>query len=268
VTDVSTTPNRTFVFDLDGVVYLGGEGIPGAGETLRTLDARGDQILFATNNSSRALSTVVGHIARRTGYEPDPGSVITSGMAAARLLGDHETCLVLGSTELEATLAAEGITITDDPYAATTLVVGLDRRLSYERLTAAVLAVNNGARFIATNDDATFPTPEGQHPGGGAIVAAVERATGVEALVCGKPHPPMRRLIEERIVNDEVWMVGDRPDTDLAFAAAAGWGKILVLTGVADGADGLPSDLVPDHTLPSIAELAELDTRQSPAVRR
>jgi ribonucleotide monophosphatase NagD (HAD superfamily) len=117
VTDVSTTPNRTFVFDLDGVVYLGGEGIPGAGETLRTLDARGDQILFATNNSSRALSTVVGHIARRTGYEPDPGSVITSGMAAARLLGDHETCLVLGSTELEATLAAEGITITDETLA-------------------------------------------------------------------------------------------------------------------------------------------------------
>ena len=261
--DITDGHPKTFVFDLDGVVYLGGAAIPGAGATLSTLKDLGHQILFATNNSSRAVSTVVDTITGRTGFVPDPGSVITSGMVAAHLIRDHdEICLVLGSVELEDTLVEAGITVTTDPYAATVLVVGLDRRLSYERLTAAVLAVNNGARFMATNNDPTFPMPDGQHPGGGAIVAAVERATGKAPTICGKPSAPMRMMIQQQITNDAVWMIGDRPDTDLALAAAAGWGKILVLTGVASADDVLPADLVPDHTIPSIADLPSLVTRK------
>ncbi|MCP3859211.1 MAG: HAD-IIA family hydrolase, partial [Phycisphaeraceae bacterium] len=208
-------------------------GVPGAGEALAMLDRAGHQVLFATNNSSRAVDTVVDKIRRRTGYGATADAVVTSGLAAADLLcDDGEICFVFGSEELAQTLIAEGIEVTTDHGRATAVVVGLDRRLTYQRLTSAVLAVRRGARFIATNDDATYPAQEGQYPGCGALVAAVERAAQVSATVCGKPNLPMAKLIERRIEHPEVWMVGDRVETDLAMADRAGWGKILVLSGV------------------------------------
>lgn len=250
---------KSFVLDLDGVVYVDHVGVPGAGETLSFLERSGHQVLFATNNSSRAVSAVVENIRNRTGFEARPEAVITSGLAAADLLrDDNETCLVLGSPGLEETLEASGISMTSDHTAATSLVVGLDRRLSYERLAGAVLAVRRGARFIATNDDATYPMPDGQYPGCGALVAAVERATGAVPIVCGKPNPPMWRLIERKIEHPDVWMVGDRPETDLALAARAGWGKILVLTGVTGSDDDIVPEHRPDHTLDSIADLRRI----------
>lgn len=250
---------KTFVFDLDGVVYVDHFGVPGADETLTFLERTGHQVLFATNNSSRGVDAVVENIRERTGFEARPEAVITSGLAAANLLRDgDEVCLVLGSQGLEQTLKDAGIAVTADHTAATTLVVGLDRRLSYDRLAAAVLAVRRGARFVATNDDATYPMPDGQYPGCGALVAAVERATGATPIVCGKPHSPMRTLIERKIEHADVWMVGDRPGTDLALAARAGWGKILVLTGVTGPEDELDPRFRPDHTLASMAGLRDL----------
>ncbi|MGB9359627.1 MAG: HAD-IIA family hydrolase [Acidimicrobiia bacterium] len=257
--DLADGRSKTFVFDLDGVVYVDHIGVPGAGETLEYLERAGHQVLFATNNSSRDVASVVENIRNRTGFEALPEAVVTSGVAAAELLrNDGETCLVLGSDGLERTLEAAGIAVTSDHATATALVVGLDRGLSYDRLAGAVLAVRRGARFVATNDDATYPMPDGQYPGCGAIVAAVERSTGVTPTVCGKPNAPMRALIERKIVNADVWMVGDRPGTDLALAARAGWGKILVLTGVTGVVEDLVPELRPDHTLGSIAELQGL----------
>jgi 4-nitrophenyl phosphatase len=256
---LSDGSHKTFVFDLDGVVYLDRSGVPGAGEALTALRHAGHQILFATNNSVRAVETVAGNIARRTGFVPEPGSIVTSGLAAANLLRDsNETCLVLGSDELGATLSGAGIELTTDPANATAVVVGLDLGLSYERLTRAVVAIGGGARFVATNDDATYPMPNARYPGAGSIVAAVERATGTTPIVCGKPNRPMRDLVERKIENPEVWMVGDRPETDLALAADAGWGKILVLSGVTDHHDPLPPELRPDYIIATIAHLPEL----------
>jgi len=250
---------KTFVFDLDGVIWVDRNGVPGAGPALTALRAAGHQILFASNNSARALATVYANIERRTGYVPDPDSVITSALAATRLVSKTgATCYVLGSQPLSDALAAAGVTVTDDHTAATAVVVGLDRDLSYERLTRAVLAVRAGADFYATNDDATYPMPNGQYPGAGAMVAAVERSSGRRAIVCGKPHEPIRDLVESRVERDDVWVVGDRPETDLALAASAGWGKILTLTGVTDTPAGLPAHLRPDVTIGSIAELPDL----------
>ncbi|MEN8113827.1 MAG: HAD-IIA family hydrolase [Actinomycetota bacterium] len=255
---------RTLIFDLDGVLYLDKEGVPGAGEALDVLRHDGHQILFATNNSARALSTVVANIAKRTGYAAEPESVVTSALAAVNeIRGTDAVCFILGSDELRDTFTEAGIRVTTDHTQATTVVVGLDRDLSYDRLTGAALAVRAGAAFYATNDDATYPMPDGQYPGGGSIVAAVERASGREAIVCGKPHRPMRELVESRVIHDEVWMVGDRPDTDLALAAEAGWGKILALTGVTDTPAGLPERLRPDVTIGSIAELPALLTTRA-----
>jgi 4-nitrophenyl phosphatase len=260
-TTLSDGSPKTFVFDLDGVVYLDSTAVPGAGDALVGLRDAGHQILFATNNSARAAETVAGNIERRTGFVPDSGSVITSGLAAANLLSEtEEVCLLLGSEELGSTLSQAGIELTTDPSRAAAVVVGLDLQLSYERLTRAVVAIQGGARFIATNDDPTYPMPNARYPGAGSIVAAVERATGKTPIVCGKPNAPMRRLVERRIEHSDVWMVGDRPDTDLALAAEAGWGKILVLSGVTDHDHTLPRSLQPDHTIATIADLPDLVT--------
>lgn len=250
---------KTFVFDLDGVVYVDHAGVPGAGEALATLDRAGHQVLFATNNSSRAVDTVVDSIQRRTGYRATPDAVITSGLAAAHLLrNDEEVCFVFGSDELAQTLVAEGIEVSPDHERATAVVIGLDRGLTYQRLTGAVLAIRRGARFVATNDDATYPAQDGQYPGCGALVAAVERATGLDPIVCGKPNLPMQSLIERRIEHPEVWMVGDRVETDLVLADRAGWGKILVLSGVTKPGETAKAAIRPHHVIKSIADLDAL----------
>jgi len=256
---LSGDSRKTFVFDLDGVVYVDHTGVPGAGEALTTLERAGHQVLFATNNSWRSVDTVADNIRRRTGYRASAGAVITSALAVADLLRDDgEICFVFGSKELEQTLIAEGIEVTAEHTRATTVVVGLDRGLSYQRLTSAVLAVRRGARFVATNDDATYLAQEGQYPGTGAFVAAVERATGVDPVVCGKPNLPMQKLIEHRIEHPEVWVVGDSVETDIALADRAGWGKILVLSGVT-GPDMTASTAPrPHHTINSIADLDAL----------
>lgn len=250
---------KTFVFDLDGVVYVDSVGVPGARETLEALDHAGHQVLFATNNSSRAVDSVIESIEQRTGFAAEPAAIITSGLAAAELLADDdEICFVFGSDGLARTLTDRGIAVTTDHERATAVVVGLDRDLTYARLTGAVLAVRRGARFVATNDDPTYPMPDGQYPGCGALVASVERATGKRPIVCGKPNPPMLRLVAQRVAHPEVWVIGDRAETDLAMAKAAGWGTILVLTGVTPTSADVPNDLQPDYVLGSIADLGAL----------
>lgn len=243
------------MFDLDGVLYLDDQGIPGAGAALGTLRAAGFRFVYATNNSTKSAADVVAHIAERTGWDADPGDVVTSGMATAAHLGGRGPLLVLGGEMLAATLAASGAALTTDWQEARIVVVGLDVHLTYERLSAAVLAVGNGADLVATNVDATYPTPEGLLPGGGAIVAAVTKATGVAPVVCGKPHLPMRRLVRERVGTGPAWVVGDRPETDVAMGKAEGWGTVLTLSGVVSDPASVPDEWAPDIVVASVADL-------------
>ena len=244
------------MFDLDGVLHVDRRGVPGAGEALTALAIAGHRLLFATNNSTKSAETVQRHIAERTGFSPDLGDIVTAGMATARYLkGRVQRCLVLGGDDLAAAVAANGIDITTDRSAADAVVVGLDTALTYERLTAAVVAIRSGALFVATALDSTYPTPEGLYPGAGSIVAAVATATGTTPVVCGKPHPPMRALVRELVGAGPAWVVGDRPETDLAMGFTEGWGTILVLTGVTRDPTDVPTDLEPDLTLASIADL-------------
>jgi 4-nitrophenyl phosphatase len=249
---------QNLVCDLDGVVYLGDESVPGAGETLERIAGGGVHIVFATNNSTTTPAGVAERIADLTGYAPDPDDVITSSVAAADLLrGRASVALVVGEEGIRSALADAGIATTDSPQEANAVVVGLDRSLTYERLRLAVRAVHGGALLVATNTDATYPTHDGLWPGGGAIVAAIERAAGVDAVVAGKPHTPMIEAIRRRLRAGDTAVVGDRPETDLALAAAAGWRRILVLSGITASAEQVPTDLRPDLTLSSIAGLPE-----------
>lgn len=250
----------TIVFDLDGVVYLDGIGITGAGNTLGALADFGVHILFATNNSTRSAEAAAANIHRQTGYEASSDQVVTSSMAAAHYVAArHRSALVVGPPALEATLVEEGVQIVNHPDdAPDSVVVGLDRHITYERIDRAARAIRAGASFVATNVDPTYPTPTGLAPGAGAIVAAIEVASGAEPTSCGKPGEVFAELITDRVVEGPVWVVGDRLDTDIALATAQGWSSILVLTGVTTPDDSIPPALRPDFITESIADLPEL----------
>ncbi len=233
----------TVVCDLDGVVYIGDRAIDGAGDALTELHQAGVNVVFCTNNSSRTRRQIVEKIERVTGFSAEPTNVFSSAMAAAGLLGESSTALVVGGPGVHEALAERGIEAVSGGATCDAVVVGLDVDLTYRKLVDATLAVRSGARFVATNHDATFPSPEGLYPGGGAIVAALETATDVTAEVAGKPHQAMRDTIAAAIGSGEVWMVGDRPDTDMAMAAAAGWHGALVRTGVPNKGAGAGVEL-------------------------
>lgn len=234
--------------DLDGVVYRGQDAVPGGATALAAFDAARWKIIFSTNNSARTPEEVAQRITSITGYAARPEQVLTSAAAAADLLSKSKPrSFVLGGVGVTAALEKEGIPITQLGSEADAVVVGLAIGLTYQWLREASSAVIRGARLVATNNDPTFPAEDGLWPGAGAIVAAVETASGVTAEVAGKPFPPMRNLIRKSLGPGPVWVVGDRPETDLALARAEpGWKAALVLTGVSTGGPDLfpPPDLV------------------------
>jgi HAD superfamily hydrolase (TIGR01450 family) len=254
-----TTPAGNIVCDLDGVVYVGATSIPGAGEALGALEARGYRLIFATNAPIRTAAEVARHIAVVSGYPAREDQVITSGMAAAALLGSEGgPVLVIGESGLGATLAGAGLALTADPDAARAVVVGLDRELTFDHLAAATRAVLRGARLVACNRDATYPTESGLLPGGGAIAAAIEVAGGREAEVAGKPFAPMTAAIRRALGSGPTWVVGDRPETDLALGRDQGWTTVLVLSGVISDPAAVAEGLRPDLVLRSLADLPAL----------
>ncbi len=248
----------TVVFDLDGVVYVDSHGVEGAGEALYALQHAGWHIVFATNNATRTPQAVLENIESRTGFRSPDADIVTSAMAASHWARQHhDRAFVVGEPGLVETLEQAGLTIVDDA-SAECVIVGLDRQISYAKLDAASRLIRNGATFIATNTDATFPTRSGPAPGAGAIVAAVHTASGVEAVACGKPADPMVALVRDKIKGPDILVVGDRPETDLAMARRAGWTAVLVLTGVTTPDTAIAPQHAPHATIPSIAELPAL----------
>ena len=248
----------TLVCDLDGVVYLGEEGISGSGAALAVVRDAGVGLVFATNNSTKTPQQVAAKIAATTGFAADPATVVTSAqVTAARLAGEVETALVVGSAAIDAALAEVGIGTTATWQDAEAVVVGLDIELTYDKLAQATLALRNGALFYATNIDSTYPTPQGLLPGGGAVAGALAISSGLNPVVSGKPEPVMAEHIDAR-ASGPVLVVGDRPETDIAMAIGAGWASVLVLTGVTRSLQEIPSDLAPDIVLGSLGELAGL----------
>jgi HAD superfamily hydrolase (TIGR01450 family) len=243
------------VLDLDGVIYHGNEGLPGAGKAMQVLADGGWRLVMATNNSSRTPVDVAEKIGRLTGYSVTPDHVVTSAMAAAsHLSGSCETALVVGERALEKAIEDVGIVVVDSWQEADAVVVGVDFGISYDTIGRASKAIRRGAAFIATNTDANFPTPDGLAVGSGAIVAAIATAAGAQPVVCGKPERPMRDLIKEHIIGSEVWVIGDRPETDIAMALNEGWRSILPLTGVTTGRPDESLSHRPDFVIPSIAD--------------
>lgn len=250
----------TVLCDLDGVVYRGSREVPGAGGALQSLAEAGVRTLFITNNSTRTPEATAEKVSRVTGVEVHGDQVLTSSQAAMTLLDpDDGPILVVGEAGLREAVLDAGLTFTEEPHEAGAVVVGLTRSLSYQMLADAMKAIGNGARFVATNDDATFPTEDGLEPGCGAIVAAIAAASGVDPEVAGKPNPAMRDLVRSR-ASGNVWVIGDRLDTDIALAAGEPeWQSILVLTGITGSDDA--ADAEADFVVDDLASAVDLVLR-------
>lgn len=223
-------------------MWLAHEPLPGSADAVASLLDAGEEVVFVTNNSAAPVVAVEERLVAQ-GVDAR-GRVLTSATAGAGLVGPGERALVCAGPGVVEALGAREVEMVLEPADADVVVVGLTRDLSYDLLSRATLAVRGGARLVATNDDATYPTPSGQLPGGGAILAALVTATGTVPTVAGKPHPPMVDLVRARLGGTGT-VVGDRPDTDGRFARALGYRFALVLSGVTDAAD-LPVRPEPD----------------------
>ena len=250
----------TWLLDCDGVIWLADEPIKGGAAAVERLRASGERVLFLTNNSAPRREDHVAKLVRM-GIPAGPDDVVTSSMAAARLVEPGERVLVLGGPGLTDELSARGADMIEpgggDPTSVKAVVVGLDPGFSFARLAATTTALRTGgARLIATNEDATLPTAQGLLPGAGSIVAAVATAGGAEPVVAGKPHEPVARLVGE-LAGEIAMMVGDRPSTDGRFARRLGVPFGLVHTGVTP-ADHGALDPAPDLEASDLESLVNL----------
>ena len=238
---------KDVICDLDGVVYRGDVLIPGSDKALRRLETAGLNVVFATNNSTRTAEDVAAKIQKVAGVEVGPHQVVTSAQAAAAVISPSDgPVFVVGEGGIVEALQVAGMATTESHDSAGVVVVGLCRDLSYALVSDAASAIRDGARFVATNTDPTFPTASGLEPGAGAIVAAIAVASGVEPEIVGKPHSAMRSLISTKVTSD-VWVIGDRIDTDMTMAGSEpAWQSILVMTGVTTVDDQTERDFVAD----------------------
>lgn len=245
-----------WILDLDGVVWLGDDVIPGVAEAVVRLREAGHGVLFLTNNSSRRIDYLVDKFAR-LGIPVDADEIVTSAQAAASMLEPGSSALVCASDGVREALAARGVEAVDTGP-ADAVIVGFHTEFDYGRLNAAYQAIRSGARLIGTNADTTYPTPDGPIPGGGALLASVAAAAGVEPEVAGKPYQPMADAVRRRIgdAGDDGIVVGDRPDTDGLMAARLGLPFALVFTGVTSP-DDAPFDPDPAMSAPDLATLVD-----------
>jgi 4-nitrophenyl phosphatase len=266
--------------DLDGVVYRGADPVPGVASVLADRAARGDDVVYVTNNSMHYRADYVARLSAM-GAPITPDRVVSSARATALHIVNHEPgirrVLVVGAGGLERELRDVGLDVVTAGHAATRMhqegvdgwtaagapdavVSGLDPTFTYLRMAAAADCVRAGARYIATNRDPVYPTERGLRPGAGSIAAALEATTGVTPLSIGKPAPPLLESAAEAVgrMPGEAVMIGDGIGTDLAAARAVGARCVLMLTGITSRAEveALPADARPDAIAADASELA------------
>ncbi|RLK54758.1 HAD-IIA family hydrolase [Actinokineospora cianjurensis] len=228
------------LFDLDGTVYRGGQVIDGAADAVAAARAERTTVRFVTNNASRSPEQVAEHLTG-LGVPATADEVSTSAQAAAAVLaqrldrGDH--VLVLGTSALAAEITAVGLVPVRTATGVKAVVQGLSPDLSWNDLAEASVAIRAGALWVACNIDRTLPTERGLLPGNGSLVAALRHATEQDPEVAGKPATPLMDESVRAADAKHPLVVGDRLDTDIEGAVAAGLDSLLVLTGVSTAAD-------------------------------
>jgi 4-nitrophenyl phosphatase len=260
-------PPKTYVFDLDGVIYRGDEPQPHASETVRELRLLNRKVYFFTNNSTKSREDYQAKL-RGMDIPAELDEIMTSAHATALYLksekADGSRAYVVGEAGLIHELTHAGVEVVQDGSGGPIdyVVVGLDREFTYKKLTYAQQAVLSGADFIATNRDSTFPVESGTVlPGGGSMVSAVSTACGVEPVVIGKPETYALMKILEFAGSrpEDSVMIGDRLDTDILLGNMVGMHTALVLTGVASEEDACaaPIEMKPERIISDLNELLD-----------
>lgn len=261
-----------FLFDLDGVVWRGEELVPGAARTVSTLREAGKRVVFVTNNASRSPRQYAVKLMRMR-IPTEPADVVTSGHVVVSHLrriglrrGDRvHLCATPALAQL---LRAEGFVPTAGTRGIEAVVVAWNPRITFDEIRYASDAARSGVPFVAANADATYPSEHGLLPGSGALLAAVQTAAGRSATVVGKPRPELFRLALERVAKDpsRTLVCGDRPETDVAGARAAGLPAALVLTGVTLESDLAAITHAPDWILRDVTQLLASPIPEPPSV--
>ena len=251
--------------DMDGVLVHENHPIPGAAELLQQWRDEDKPYLVLTNNSIFTPRDLSARL-RASGLDVPEESIWTSALATADFLHSQMpggSAFVIGEVGITTALHEAGFIMTEiDPDY---VVIGETRNYSFEAITKAIRLIGGGARFIATNPDATGPSPEGPMPATGAVAALISKATGKEPYVVGKPNPMMFRSAMNKIGahSENTGMIGDRMDTDIVAGIEAGLHTILVLSGISDQAEIERYPFRPDEILNSVADLVSREPAES-----
>jgi NagD protein len=251
---------ESWLTDMDGVLVHENAALAGAPELIRQWTDAGTPFLVLTNNSIFTPRDLAARL-RASGLDVPEESIWTSALATADFCASqipNGSAFVIGEAGLTTALHEVGFIMTErDPDY---VVVGETRNYSFEAITKAIRLINDGARFIATNPDATGPSADGPMPATGAIAALITKATGKDPYIVGKPNPMMFRSAMNKIGahSETTAMIGDRMDTDIVAGIEAGLHTVLVLTGISDAAEIERYPFRPDEILRGVHELLDV----------
>lgn len=248
---------ETFLLDMDGVVHVGDSAVTGSVDAVRDLRERGKAVRFVTNNSRASRESLVEDL-RRFGIDADVDDVVSAAWATADHVADQgvEAASVVGGDQLAQMVRDSGVQVRDENVDA--VVVGHDDSVAYDDIRRATrLIYEEDATLVAANADGWYPTADGIAPGTGAIVAAIEAATAVDATIVGKPEPTLFEIALAGVPADKAVMVGDNPAADLVGADAAGIDSVLV-TGTGEDGDAGNVAAVDASPVATVDRLADL----------
>lgn len=255
---------KALIIDMDGVLWHGDQAIPGLIDFFQTLREQAIRFILATNNASLTREQYVAKLSRM-GVTVDPNEILTSGIATAlylseRYVPEETSVYVLGEAGASQPLAERGFKLTGlYETKADIVVVGKDATLTWDKLATATLNIRAGAKFIGTNGDTTLPTEYGITHGNGAILAALQTASGIEPVCIGKPEPIIYQQAITLLGTDlaETVAIGDRLETDILGAVRTGIRSLMVLTGVSSEDDLKTSDYQPTWVMPDIRAITQ-----------
>ncbi len=250
---------KGFLIDLDGCIYRGNNLLPSAKEFIDFLHENSIKILFVTNNSTK-LPLNYSQKLKNMGINVYEDEFLTSGIATSIYLKrwkDKGKAYVIGEEALKEAIIKVNWEISDENVDA--VIVGLDKNFTFDKLKKASFLIRNGAKFIATNPDKTFPQENTIEPGAGSLVSAISSASQKRPIVIGKPSPYIGKIALSRLglSNNEIVILGDRIDTDILFAKRMKSLSFLVLTGISSEDDLRKSKIKPDYVFKNLSEVIE-----------